>query len=79
MSRAPQGGEPGIGEAAYRDLRAGVLLRQEIPTWEWPDWAELPPAIRARIESVVRSVEAIRRRGKGAPAAAQEGRRMVEP
>lgn len=79
MSRAPQGGEQEIAESAYRDLRAGVLLRQDIPTWEWPDWAELPPAIRARLDSFIRSVEAIRRRGKEAPGAGREGRRMVEP
>ena len=78
MSAAPDGPGPDLAEAAYRDLRAGVLLRQELPTWEWPDWADLPPPIRRRLRSFIGSVETIRRRGRESPAAGREGRRMVE-
>ena len=57
-------------ERAYYDLqRAGRS--------DWPAWADLPPAIRARLASFIRSVES-RRLGRGRPTAAQEGRRMVE-
>lgn len=56
--------EPDWAEAAER----GYEAMRDLGAPEWPEWETLPKAIRARLASVIRSVEHLReRRARNGP------------